>query len=154
MISQRTLCFLHRGPKLLLLHRRHPPNAGLWNGIGGKMEPGEDPFTACIREVREETGLMITDPRLRALLVITIAATGDLWIIYVFLASAPEAELIPSEEGNLRWVDADQIPSLRTPADLPVILPHVLKGEDVLVARIDYATEDAVEPLKVELVGG
>ena len=153
MISQRTLCFLHRGRQLLLLHRRRSPNAGMWNGIGGKMEPGEDPFTACIREVREETGLMITDPRLRGLLVITIAATGDLWIIYVFLASAPEANLMPSEEGDLRWVDADQIPSLHTPADLPIILPHILEGEDVIVARIDYATEDAVEPLKVELVG-
>lgn len=125
----------------------------MWNGIGGKMEPGEDPFTACIREVREETGLMITDPRLRVLLVITITATGDLWIIYVFSAPAPQAKLIPSEEGDLRWVDADQIQSLRTPADLPVILPYILKGENVIVARIDYATEDATEPLQVELLG-
>lgn len=154
MISQRTLCFLHRDRQLLLLHRRRSPNAGMWNGIGGKMEPGEDPFTACIREVREETGLVFTDPRLCALLVITIMATGDLWIIYVFSGAAPDGHLIPSEEGGLRWVDVDQIPSLRTPADLPVILPRILKGDHVIVARIDYATEDAVEPLKVDLVGG
>jgi len=153
MISQRTLCFLHRGRQLLLLHRRHPPNAGMWNGIGGKIEPGEDPFTACVREVKEETGLTIASPTLRGFLAITVKATGELWIIYVFTAPAPDGALAPSAEGDLHWVDTDQILSLRTPADLPVILPRVLKEDGVTVVRIDYATEDAVEPLRVEILG-
>ena len=153
MISPRTLCFLHRGRQVLLLHRRHAPNAGTWNGIGGKLEAGEDPFTGCIREVKEETGLTIADPRMRALLVITAKATGDLWVIYVFTAPAPEGTLVPSPEGDLHWVDAAQVSSLHTPADLPVILPRILDGGDVTVARIDYATEDAADPLKVEILG-
>lgn len=152
MISQRTLCFLLRDRQVLLLHRRHAPNAGMWNGIGGKLEPGEDPFAACIREVREETGLTITAPRLRGFLVITVQATGEVWIIYVFTAPAPEGVPVSSPEGDLRWVDAERIRSLPTPADLPAILPRILAGDGVLVARVDYATDEAVEPLRVEIL--
>lgn len=151
MISQRTLCFLRRGRHLLLLHRRNPPNAGMWNGIGGKIEPGEDPFTACAREVEEETGLTIAAPALRGLLVITVTATGELWIIYVFTAPAPDGALTPSAEGDLHWVDTDQIPALHTPADLPIILPRILTEDGVTVVRVEYAAEDAVEPLRVEV---
>ncbi|MDQ7842772.1 MAG: 8-oxo-dGTP diphosphatase [Armatimonadota bacterium] len=153
MISQRTLCFLHRGRQVLLLHRRRSPNAGMWNGIGGKIEPGETPFAACVREVREETGLTIPSPDLRGLLVVTVQATGDVWIIYVFTAPAPDGPLAPSPEGDLRWVDAEQIASLHTPADLPVILPRILNEDGITVVRIHYATDDAVEPQRLEILG-
>ena len=152
MISQRVLCFLDRDGRFLLLHRRRSPNAGMWNAIGGKIEPGEDPFAACIREVGEETGLAISDPTLRALLVITVRETDERWVIYVFRAPAPPGEVTASEEGDLRWVDADEILSLRTPADLPVILPRILHGEGVTVVRLEYDTE-AGEPRRVEIVG-
>ena len=39
-----------------MLHRRRPPNQGLWNGVGGRIEAGEPPLAACLREVQEETG--------------------------------------------------------------------------------------------------
>lgn len=136
----------------MLLHRRRPPNAGTWNGIGGRLKPGEDPFTACIREVREETGFSIADPTLVGLLVITVRSTGDLWVLYVFRVIAPEGKPIASEEGDLRWVDGDQILSLHTPADLPVILPRILKGDEVLVARLEYETEDATEIARLEIL--
>jgi len=153
VISQRTLCFLHRGRQVLLLHRRRPPNSGMWNGIGGKIEPGEDPFTACVREVREETGLTIPPPSLRALLVITVKSTEELWVIYVFTAPAPDGALAPSPEGDLHWVDTGQVLSLPTPADLPIILPRILQEGGVTVVRLDYATEDASEPLRLEVLG-
>jgi len=152
MISQRVLCFLDRDRRFLLLHRRRAPNAGLWNAIGGKIEPGEDPFGACIREVREETGLGISDPTLRALLVATVREPDELWVIYVFRAAAPPGEVTPSEEGDLRWVEADEISSLRTPADLPVILLRILHGEDVIVVRLEYETESS-QPSRIEILG-
>jgi 8-oxo-dGTP pyrophosphatase MutT (NUDIX family) len=51
-----TVCFLTRGEQVLLLHRSSPPNRGLWNGVGGHIEPGERPLASALREVREETG--------------------------------------------------------------------------------------------------
>ena len=45
--------------KVLLILRRHPPNAGLWSLPGGLIELGESPAEAIEREVREETGLRV-----------------------------------------------------------------------------------------------
>ena len=135
------------------MHRRRPPNAGMWNGIGGKLQPGEDPFTTCIREVREETGLIITGPVLRALLVISVKSTGDLWTIFVFTAAAPAGEPVASDEGELAWVDVGRLNSLPVPADLPVILPRVFEDGGVIVARLEYETEDAASVSRAEILG-
>lgn len=152
LISLRTLCFLRRDNRVLLLHRRNPPNAGYWNGVGGKLEPGEDPFTACVREVREETSLTIRDPKLRVLLVATVRSTGDLWIIFVFTADAPEAAPIPSEEGDLAWVEVSQLAMLPILPDLPLLLRH-LGGVAVTVIRMELETEDAGSVSRVEVLG-
>jgi len=125
----------------------------MWNGIGGKLQPGEDPFTTCIREVREEPGLTITGPVLRALLVISVKSTGDLWTIFVFTAASPAGEPVASDEGELAWVDVGQLNSLPVPADLPVILPRVFEDGGVVVARLEYETEDAASVSRVEILG-
>ena len=125
----------------------------MWNGIGGKLQPGEDPFTTCIREVREETGLTITGPVLRALLVISVKSTGDLWTIFVFTAALPAGEPVASDEGELAWVDVGRLNSLPVPADLPVILPRVFEDGGVVVARLEYETEDAASVSRAEILG-
>ena len=45
-----TLIFLMRGGDILMLQRRKPPNQGLWNGIGGRIEEGETPEQCALRE--------------------------------------------------------------------------------------------------------
>jgi ADP-ribose pyrophosphatase YjhB (NUDIX family) len=45
--------------RLLLVLRANPPGAGLWSIPGGKVEPGEDEAVAVVREVAEETGLVV-----------------------------------------------------------------------------------------------
>jgi len=137
---------------VLLLRRRHPPNAGLWNGVGGKLEPGEDPYTGCIREVAEETGLAIADPQLRALLVISVREPITLWVIFVFAASAPDAEPISSEEGELRWVELAAVPSVPLPPDVPLILPGLFTDDEVQVVRAEYSTEDLKTLTRLEVV--
>ena len=51
-----TICFCLASDRVLLLHRRRPPNAGRWNGVGGKLAPGETPAARIRREVLQETG--------------------------------------------------------------------------------------------------
>ncbi len=138
---------------MLLLHRRNPPNAGQWDGVGGKLEPGEDPYTACRREVKEETGLDVPAPQLRTLLVIAVRSTGHLWVLFVFTADSPGGMPVASEEGELAWVALDRIHTLPVIPDLPIILPHVLSAPEVLVIRSDLDTEDTDSMRRVEIVG-
>jgi 8-oxo-dGTP diphosphatase len=46
--------------RLLLIRRRNEPGAGLWSLPGGRIEPGESDQQAIVREVREETSLVVT----------------------------------------------------------------------------------------------
>lgn len=45
----------------LVINRRKPPYIGLWNGLGGKIEPGETPVAGAIREVQEESGVRLAE---------------------------------------------------------------------------------------------
>jgi len=63
-----TLCYIRRGGKTLMVHRIKKPNdmhQGKWNGLGGKLDPGETPEECAIREIFEESGLHARDPQLR-----------------------------------------------------------------------------------------
>ena len=73
-----TLCYLenHRG-EYLMLHRvkkKIDVNQDKWIGVGGKFEGDESPDECLIREVREETGLALTEFRFRG--VVTFLTDG------------------------------------------------------------------------------
>jgi len=135
---------------VLLIHRRKAPHAGQWDGVGGKLEPGEDPFAACRREVREETGLIIKAPRLRALLVITVKSLDELWPIFMFSAEAPEGPLVPSDEGDLAWAEIDKLDSLPVVPDTPMLLSH-LDREKIAVIRMEYETDNVSSVVRTEV---
>ena len=67
-MKNTSLCYLERGGQYLMLHRvkkENDENKDKWIGIGGKFEPGESPEDCVCREVLEETGLRLTDSRLK-----------------------------------------------------------------------------------------
>ena len=69
-----TLCYVRKDGKTLMVHRNKKPNdmhLGKWNGLGGKLEPGETPEECCIRELYEETGLAVRNPQLKGLITFT-----------------------------------------------------------------------------------
>jgi len=103
-----TLCFLLRGDEILMLHRNNAPNRGLWNGVGGKIAPGETPVDSCLREVREETGYRLANLRFHGILTWEGYETepGGL---YIFSASAPKSAPQATIEGELRWQPRDWV---------------------------------------------
>jgi 8-oxo-dGTP diphosphatase len=97
-----TLCFLTRGDQVLMLHRVKAPNRGLWNGVGGRIEPGEAPLDSCLREVREETGFTLPGAHFAGLLTWNGFEIDD-GGLYLFTAPAPAGDPVQSSEGALAW---------------------------------------------------
>ncbi len=138
----------------MLLRRRKPPNQGLYNAPGGKIEPDEDPYEACLREVREETGFRLPAARLRAVLTVITRTTGAQWLLFVFVADRPAevAGHITTNEGTLRWVPLADVASLPVVSDIPLILPHLFGPEPgVLMGKLISDTDDADSIISHEL---
>ena len=79
--------------------------------MGGKFEVGETPEECVIREVLEESGLVIQNPRLHGLLVFT-NFKGNNWCMFVYTATEFTGEVIDSPEGKLEWIPAKKLTSL------------------------------------------
>ncbi|GGH77089.1 8-oxo-dGTP diphosphatase [Pullulanibacillus pueri] len=80
-----TICFLQRGDDVLMLNRLKTPEMGVWNGVGGKLEPGESPKTCALREIYEETGIKLYDIQEKG--TVTWNGKGGM---YVFVATLPK----------------------------------------------------------------
>jgi 8-oxo-dGTP diphosphatase len=106
-----TLCYLRHAGNTLMVHRIKKANdihEGKWNGLGGKLEPGETPEECAIREIYEESGLRALNLQYKGLLTFPLFAHEEDWYAFVFLVTEFDGELIDSPEGRLRWVpDAD-----------------------------------------------
>jgi 8-oxo-dGTP diphosphatase len=135
-----TLCYVKRDGKTLMVHRNKKPNdihAGKWNGLGGKFEAGETPETCVQREVQEESGLVIQDPRLHGLLMFPKFKGND-WYVFVFTATEFEGKLIDSSpEGRLEWIEEDKLTSLNLWESDHIFLPWLAEGK-FFSAKFEY----------------
>jgi len=126
-VIPRCLVFGIEGDRLLLLHL--PPDRGPWgglyNGIGGHIEVGEDPRSAARREFREETGLTPGELVLAGVVMVDTGHSPGIGL-YVFLAQATGEVGAGTREGTPIWVRRDELPALPLVADLPTLLPRAL----------------------------
>ncbi len=109
-----TLIYIERDGKYLMLHRtkkENDLNHDKWISVGGKFEPGESPEECMLRETREETGLTLTRWRYRAL----VTFVSDEWeseYMHLFTADEWTGTLKDCDEGELAWIDRDELLSL------------------------------------------
>lgn len=111
-----TLGYVVRDGKVLLVHRqRHgDDHRGKYNGLGGKLEAGEDAVTCLKRELVEEAGIHATSLRLRG----TIAwpgfgSDGSAWFGLVFIVDGFDGEPpARNDDGPLEWVPIGELDGL------------------------------------------
>jgi len=112
-----TLCYIENDRReYLMLHRvkkKNDVNHDKWIGVGGKFEANESPEDCLLREVREETGLTLTDYRFRAIITF-IAENYETEYIHLYTATGWTGELTDCDEGVLEWVDKKRV------YDLPI----------------------------------
>ncbi len=138
-----TLCYLKQNGHTLMVYRNKKPNdihQGKWNGLGGKFEPGESPEECVRREVLEELGLYIRQPKLHGLLLF-VNFKGQDWYVFVFTATEFEGDLIDSPEGRLEWVPDEKLASLNLWASDAVFFPWLEKN-GFFSAKFTYAGDE------------
>ena len=139
-----TLCYIeNENGEYLMLHRvkkKGDMNQDKWLGVGGKCEDGESPDECLLREVREETGLTLTDYRYRAV----VTFVSDQWeteYMHLFTATGYTGEIKECDEGNLEWVPKSRV------QDLPI-----WEGDKLFFRLIDDR-ESPFFSLKLSYVG-
>ena len=135
-----TLCYVKKNCKTLMIHRikkQNDTHKGKWNGLGGKCEFGETPEECVVREVKEESGLSITNPLLKGVITFPeFDRLGD-WYVFVFVALEFEGSVIDSPEGNLQWISDEQLLALNLWEGDRYFIP-LLGGEHFFSAKFIY----------------
>jgi 8-oxo-dGTP diphosphatase len=125
--EKATLCFVIRNGEVLLIRKKRGLGAGKINAPGGRIEPGESPLEAAIRETEEELCVTPIDPQLRGELHFQFA-DGYALHCCVFAARDCEGEPRETDEATPLWTPVDAIPYYEMWADDIHWLPGVLSG--------------------------
>ena len=125
-IELTVLCLVHRGEELLLQNRVKQD----WQGYampGGHVEPGESIVEAVIREMQEETGLHMLNPKLCGVKQFPI--DGGRYLVFLFETEEFTGELTGSEEGEMTWIPRNRLHEYKTVDDLQQMLDVMLKPD-------------------------
>ncbi len=133
---------------------------GLWEFPGGKLEPGEQPYEALRRELREELGIELR--RARPLLRVTHHYGDRSVLLDVWKVEAFDGEPHGREGQPLRWLSVDDLPGLEMPAaDRPIVnalrLPdrYLITGEfqnrEDFLQRLRCALHDGIRLVQLRL---
>ena len=118
-VELTVLCLLEDNDKILLQNRVKED----WQGYalpGGHVEPGEMFVDAVIREMQEETGLEIRNPRLVGVKQFPIE--DGRYVVLLFKATQWSGTLKSSDEGTMEWLEYSRLPAVNTALDLETLV--------------------------------
>lgn len=121
-----TVCYLKKDNKVLMIKFSKK-----WDNVyappGGKFESGESPLDCIFREYKEETGLTLVKPKLQGISYWKDRAEG---IIFVYIAEDYQGNLlINSDEGNLEWINLEDLLSLKQFEQNEKFTPYLFKDK-------------------------
>lgn len=133
----------------VVLQYRSPERYKKWSGYafpGGHIEEGESLVESVIREVYEETGLTIADPKLVAVKDWE-PDEGGRYIVFCYKATEFTGQLRSSDEGEVSWVEKDQLEKLDLSYDMLPLL-EVMEDPDLSEFFYRKRTDDDWEKLR------
>ena len=141
-----TLCYIEKDNAYLMLHRIkkvNDENHDKWIGVGGKFETGESPEDCLIREVKEETGLTLTEYRYRGL----VTFVSDEWgteYMHLFTAAGFEGEIKSCDEGELVWVLKSEIENLNIWEGDKIFFRLLMESDKFFSLKLTYQGDNLV----------
>ena len=130
------LCLVTRGDEILLQNRIKKD----WQGYtlpGGHIEPDESFVDGVIREMKEETGLDIANPKLCGIKQFPI--DGGRYIVLLFKTEEFSGELVSSDEGQMEWIQRSDLDKINTVSDLKELIYLM---EEYSITEFHYVLED------------
>ena len=148
---ETTLCYIEQDGKYLMLHRikkKQDPNEGKWIGVGGKLEPGETPEECLVREVWEETHLVLDEYEKRGEILFSAEGWED-EIMHLYTATGFHGELCEDcNEGELKWVSFQEIPSLSLWEGDRIFLADLLEGKTDIQMELYYQGDKLIRQVR------
>ena len=118
-VELTVLCLISNGDKVLLQNRVKND----WRGYalpGGHVEPGESFVDAVIREIKEETGLTVYNPKLVGIKQFPI--DNGRYIVFLFKTAEYTGNLQSSDEGMMEWISREDLKNVNAVDDLEELL--------------------------------
>lgn len=130
---ETTLLLLRKENKILLAMKKRGFGEGKYNGVGGKLDEGETPEEAMIREANEEIGIIPTEYYKVGVMDFMECFKGNQenLIFHLYVATKWDNEPIETEEMKPEWFDVDKIPYNKMFEDDKYWIPYVLEGKKI-----------------------
>ncbi|MFH5797746.1 8-oxo-dGTP diphosphatase [Haladaptatus sp. CMAA 1911] len=123
-----TLCYLIRGDEILLIRKKRGLGEGKLVGPGGKVEDGETPRNAAIREVQEEVRVSVKNPTKVGEFEFVFGTESEMFV-HVFRAEEFSGKPQETDEADPRWFDVADMPYDEMWEDDRLWMPSLLSGE-------------------------
>ena len=146
-----TLCYIEKDDCYLMLHRvkkQNDINKDKWIGVGGQCEFGESPEDCLLREVKEETGLVLNSYKFRGIVTFVSREDGKEDVCeYMCLYTSDDfsGEIIDCDEGTLEWVKKSEFKKLNFWEGDYVFLDLIEKNAPFFSLKLVYKNGRLIE---------
>lgn len=137
-VTLTNMCMIKNEDKILVLNRNDP----VWPGLtfpGGHVEAHESFHDSVVREIKEETGLLIEDPKLVGVKQF-FDKNDERYLVFFYIATKFTGDVKASDEGELTWMTKEELKANKLAYnfdhDLPVFFDKNL-SEHLLDGKID-----------------
>lgn len=146
-----TLLFLRRDDQILLAMKKRGFGAGLWNGVGGKLDPGETIEQAMIRECQEEIDVTPLEYEKVAVHEFQEFSNNQptTMTVHTYACIKWSGDPAESEEMRPEWFKTDTLPFDSMWPDDPLWLPQVLVGKKL---RTVFVLDQANKIIESEII--
>lgn len=151
-------CFLKCGDEYLFVHRTKKGNdvdANRLNGIGGKLENGENYLAAALRETKEETGYKVTEKDCSLSGVVSLEGGYDEdWVMCFFVITVPTKKIpigTTNVEGELVWLQKDEVlkSGYELVDDLNYLWKKITEEKSVFFAGTTVDNEEKIDKISI-----